>query len=181
VHLTQYLESKLTVTIAIAQHKAEAEEQLLRQEGEGRFAALIVDVMLPGDAEDLTALATLDRQRTEAFAKLAEATAGEVDYLDERIAKLRFEIDDLDQQIDARLALEGGCELLERYSDQLHPGQNAEERAPLALPVIVFTARGLSEVRSRCERIVDGAYLRWLEKPVDEAEIADVLRKSLSL
>ncbi|MGA3027612.1 MAG: hypothetical protein ABSF98_22860 [Bryobacteraceae bacterium] len=177
--LEKYVERELRVNVTIAAHMKDA-ENLIGANVNG-FAAFIVDLMLPKDEPQLTALVELDQQRAKALAELAEGTRGDADYLDEKTAALRYRVDELDREIDENLALEGGCEILEWYSDQLHSGQPSENRQPLDLPVIIFTARGLDEVRSRCERIVTRKCLVWREKPIDEKDIVNDLKDLLDL
>jgi CheY-like chemotaxis protein len=177
--LKEYTERELHVQVTNAPHKAAALKEL--KTAGRRFAALIVDMMLPENQSDLDDLVRLDPQRAEALMELADRTGLDTDYLDKHIAALRRRIDELDREIDARLALEGGCEILEWYSDHLNPGQSPDSRRPLDVPVIIFTARGLAEIRSRCEKIVERSRLKWLEKPVDEKDIVHALQQLLGL
>lgn len=166
---------EVELSIARNIHKAQS---LLKSD---TFDALIVDLMLPANQTDLEEVERLAGERTDLLRLLAQQTGYGTSQLDRPTATLRRAIKELDDRIEKRLRLEGGCEILEEHARRLPPVGPGGELQLLEIPVLFLTARGLPEVKERCERIVHEDFLHWFEKPTEETAVVRVLRKVLGI
>jgi len=168
------LSPKAQIKLVVARHKDGAIQLL--GEGKPDFDALIVDLMLPRNAEDLAALERLELQRRELVRQHFRRAASEPATGDEEAVRLRKQIDMLDREIEEHVASDGGYEILEWFLRKRNQAAGPEWRpVPLELPVILLTARGLPEVNQRCGRLVNTRYYRFFEKPVMEVDVLQAL------
>ena len=160
----------LDVVIRVARCVDDANQMLDAEDPP--YDALVVDLMLPRTSIGLAEVEALEAQRSAMVRDLLDLGGHTAAVLGERAA-VRAHVDDLDRQLDERVAPEGGCEVLERLARRTDP--SAMLVRPLERPVVFLTARGLPEVRSRCQRIVQDRYRRFFEKPVDDVEVVDAV------
>jgi CheY-like chemotaxis protein len=169
------LSQKVEIELVVARHMEEA-VQLLDPSKPG-FDALLLDLMLPRNAEDLADLEKLEGQRRKLVREyFRRANPRQPEVADEETVSLQKQIDMLDLDIEPRVAAEGGCEILEwlarKRDASAPPGRDPR---PLEFPVVVFTARGLPEVKARCEKLVSERYYRFFDKPAMEADVLQAL------
>jgi len=169
------IDSSISIRLQIAYDMEEARKWLI-QNGE-RFDALMVDVMLPRNKQEREQLDRLERKRREALLKLERKKDYDKDRLDDETIHLRFEIDQLDFEIEKYLDMEGGYNVLKEWAHSLDASGDKENPRPLELPVVFWTARAMPEVREKCKSIVHKDYFKWFEKPSDELDILKELLK----
>jgi CheY-like chemotaxis protein len=154
------------VVMEVASYIDEAMARLERQKPP--FDGLVVDLMLPRTKADRDSLERLETERSGLVDRLYLAANMS---LEER-AHLTAKVTQLDRLIERVVASEGGCDVLEWFARSVDPDDEPEKPPrPLRLPVVFMTARGLPEVMTRCQSLVEDRWRRIFEKPVDEAEV----------
>ncbi len=138
------------------------------------FDALIVDLMLPRNKEDSDKLQPLNIERQRLLEEIIKKTNYSTEELDYKTARLRKQLDNLDEEIDTLIDLEGGYNILKEYAKH-------REEPKLTIPIIIFTARGLEEIKDKCRSIVHPKCLKWFDKPEDEMEIVKELLNFIRL
>jgi CheY-like chemotaxis protein len=170
------IDSSLTLHYGVALHMKDATDRLVDKKE--KFDALIVDLMLPRNEDEFKRLEELERKRREKLHQLIEKTDHEEELNAETLG-LRKDIDDMDNDIEDCLDMEGGYEVLRKWAVALDPSGDKKNPRPLEIPVIFWTARGLPEVRNRCKSIVAEKYFKWFEKPTDELEVLETVVKMI--
>lgn len=171
------LSRNVEIDFVVARHIQQANDLL--DANDPPLDALIVDLMLPRNEDDLTELERLERQRAETVRKRFRRATYDAAVVDEETVSLTEDIRRLDREIEPHVAPEGGCEILARLAERLDLDRKTDsDPKPLFLPTIFLTARGLPEVKKRCAKLVAARSSRFLEKPVWED---DVLRALLEL
>jgi CheY-like chemotaxis protein len=151
----------LVVDLKVAHHVAEADALLLAN----GFDGFVVDLMLPRDQAALTRVEQLEAQH-QALLRSARQRNAAGDLGVESSQRRRKALERQVEQEATEVDVDGGIEVLARYANRVcGPGNR------LTLPVVIVTARGLPDVRNRCETVVDPTWLRWFEKPVDQMDV----------
>jgi CheY-like chemotaxis protein len=158
------------VEILVARDMAEARDALSR---DILPDALLVDLMLPRDKDDLEQLELLEKERRELVKELFHMAGFSAAAGDEKSVDLREKIRQLDDQIRPLVEPEGGREVVETLARRLGPASDPPK--PIELPVVFFTARGLPEVKSRCQKLVAKGWFEFIEKPVGEVKVLGTL------
>jgi CheY-like chemotaxis protein len=131
----------------------------------GAYFALIVDIMLPPDEEKRKKAEGLENRRRDLLDK-ASGPAIPESQVD--VSSIKREIDAVDLALESLTDMEGGIRLLE---------EAAEKAGKIAQLTIIFTARGLLDLKDRAEKCVEAGKFYWVEKPVSSDHIISILQE----
>ncbi len=134
------------------------------------FDAVLLDSMLPQNQEDLFKLESLEKKRKETwyeYIKIKEAPS-ESDNK-KKIPKLKEDIDEIDDEIDKVLQLEGCIPIAEQYISTF------PELSKTSNPFMFFTARSERDLMNRCGWIIPSTNFYWLEKPASPEDVFKIM------
>jgi DNA-binding response OmpR family regulator len=127
-----------------------------------KFDALLLDMMLPKDEKTLTALNKKESEREQVWIRYNTicSNPGDREHNRLEIKELREKINQIDEDIDKMLNMEGGLEIA-RYYINKHG----------KMPVIFFTALGDESLSEKCKHVVGEELYGYIEKPATVEEV----------
>jgi len=160
----------LMVKVDPAQSIVEAIDKIDKREQP--YDALILDMMLPKDKDQLALLNKKEAEREvkwKEYREVIDKMQDDDDDKKKQVKELRKVLNDIDDEIDNLLDLEGGLTIAKYYK---------EKTTEITIPIIFFTARGEDHLKNKCRNFV-GEKFGWIEKPATAEEIFSKLSELL--